>query len=197
MTDDVGKQDSADIVISSTSTTTAAPAAAGSNACPTDIPPPAAITVAASPASASLVAGSGTQIFTATLANASNTSVTWHVDGVTGGNATVGTISASGAYTAPAAVPSPALVTVTATSVEDPTKSGSAQVTITAPAPAPAPAPAATGGGGGGGAGFDLLLLLSALTAFARLASPRRHARAGSARSACRTVGNNCLQLAR
>jgi len=165
VTDDLGKQDAADIVISSTSTTTAAPAAAGSNGCLADIPPPAAITVAPAPASASLVAGSGTQVFTAAVANAfSNTSVTWHVDGVAGGNATVGTISVSGVYTAPATVPSPAAVTVTATSVEDPTKSGTAQVTITAPAPAPPP-PAT---GGGGGAGFDLLLLLSALTALSR-----------------------------
>ncbi len=172
VTDDVGRFDSADIVINSTSTATTAPANAGNNACPADIPPPAAITVAAAPASASLVAGSGTQIFTATVANASNSSVSWKVDGVTGGSATLGTISAAGAYTAPATVPSPATVTVTATSVEDPTKSGSAQVTITAPAPAPAPTPApAPSGDGGGGAGFDLLLLLCALTVFARLAA--------------------------
>ena len=39
----------------------------------------------------------------ATVSNAqSNTSVTWQVNGVTGGNATIGTISVGGTYTAPA-----------------------------------------------------------------------------------------------
>src|SRR5213079_342410 len=67
---------------------------------------------------------------TATVQNTSNTAVTWQVNGVTGGNATVGTISSSGLYTAPA---SPATVTVTAVSQADTTKSASAQVTITPP----------------------------------------------------------------
>src|SRR5205814_3576343 len=71
------------------------------------------------------------QQFTATVQNTSNTAVTWQVSGVTGGNATVGTISSSGLYTAPAVVPNPAIVTVTAVSQADPTKSASAQVTIT------------------------------------------------------------------
>src|SRR5207302_6797394 len=61
------------------------------------------------------------------------TAVTWQVNGVPGGNATAGTISSAGLYTAPAVVPSPATVTVTAVSQADATKSASAQVTITAP----------------------------------------------------------------
>src|SRR5207302_501067 len=72
-----------------------------------------------------------TQQFTATVQNTSNTAVTWQVSGVTGGNATVGTISSSGLYTAPAVVPNPAIVTVTAVSNAVTTKSASAQVTIT------------------------------------------------------------------
>src|SRR5207253_1780080 len=76
------------------------------------------------------VAARGTQQFTATVQNTGNTAVTWQVNGVTGGNATVGTISSSGLYTAPA---SPATVAVTAVSQADTTKSASAQVTITAP----------------------------------------------------------------
>jgi serine protease len=175
VTDDAGRIDSADIVIGSTSTTTSAPAAAGNNACPADVTPPASITVSVTPTTATLEAANGTQLFTATVANAqSNTAVTWEVDGLMGGNATVGTITAGGSYVAPASVPSPATVTVTATSIEDPTKSGSAQVTITAAAPLPPPAPtpttppAADSGDGGGGAGFDLLLLLCVLTAFTR-----------------------------
>src|SRR5256885_15115649 len=68
---------------------------------------------------------------TATVQNTSNTAVTWQVSGVSGGNATAGTISSSGLYTAPAVVPNPATVTVTAVSQADPTKSASAQGTIT------------------------------------------------------------------
>ena len=71
-----------------------------------------------------------TQQFTATVQNTSNKSVTWKVNGVTGGNSTVGTISASGSYRAPSSVPNPAVVTVSATSVVDPAKSASASVTV-------------------------------------------------------------------
>ena len=94
------------------------------------ITPAAAVSVTISPTTATVLAG-GTQQFTATVQNTSNTAVTWQVNGVTGGNATVGTISSSGLYTAPTVVPSPATVTVTAVSQADPTKSASAQVTIT------------------------------------------------------------------
>src|SRR5207249_1687045 len=73
----------------------------------------------------------GMQQFTATVTNTNNTAVTWQVNGVPGGNATAGTISSAGLYTAPAVVPSPATVTVRAVSQADATKSASAQVTIT------------------------------------------------------------------
>ncbi|MGB7846201.1 MAG: choice-of-anchor Q domain-containing protein [Candidatus Acidiferrum sp.] len=95
------------------------------------ITPTAAVSVTISPTLATVVAG-GTQQFTATVQNTSNTAVAWQVNGVAGGNTTIGTISSSGLYTAPAVVPSPATVTVTAVSQADPTKSASAQVTITA-----------------------------------------------------------------
>jgi 6-phosphogluconolactonase (cycloisomerase 2 family) len=94
--------------------------------------PPAAVTVTVAPATASVVTGA-TQQFTATVANATNTAVTWQVNGVAGGNATTGTISSGGLYTAPASVPSPAAVTVTAVSQADSTKSGTASVTVTTP----------------------------------------------------------------
>jgi hypothetical protein len=74
------------------------------------------------------------QQFTASVTNTSNTSVTWMVNGVTGGTSTVGTISSSGAYTAPGTVPS-GTITVSATSVADPTKSGTATVTVAASGP--------------------------------------------------------------
>jgi hypothetical protein len=101
-------------------------------------PPPAPVSVSVAPGTASLQTGAS-QSFTANVTNASNAAVTWQVDGVDGGNATAGTISSSGVYTAPAAVPSPAAVTVTAVSVADPTQSGAALATITAAAPPPPP----------------------------------------------------------
>ncbi len=70
------------------------------------------------------------QQFTATVTGAINLAVTWAVNSVPGGNSTIGTISATGLYTAPLTLPAPNLVIVTATSVEDPTKYGSAQVTL-------------------------------------------------------------------
>jgi hypothetical protein len=68
--------------------------------------------------------------FFVTVVNTTNTAVTWQVNGVIGGNSTVGTIDAKGLYTAPGSVPAQPKVTVTAISVADPTKSDSASVTI-------------------------------------------------------------------
>lgn len=89
------------------------------------------VTVAVSPASAALKT-SQTQQFSASVTGSSNTAVTWSVNGIAGGNATVGTISSAGLYTAPAAVPSPATVTVRATSVASSSASATASVTISA-----------------------------------------------------------------
>ncbi|HEV1995135.1 MAG TPA: hypothetical protein VGR03_12470 [Candidatus Acidoferrum sp.] len=90
-----------------------------------------AVVVTVAPTPISLNAGGPAQVFTATVTGTSNTAVTWFVNGVMGGNATVGTIvQATGLYTPPAAVPNPAVVTVTAVSQADPTKSGAASVTI-------------------------------------------------------------------
>lgn len=91
---------------------------------PINVPP--SITVTVSPTTATLAVGS-TQQFTATVTGTNNTSVTWSVDGVTGGNTTVGTVNTSGLYTAPATAGGH---TVTATSVADNTKSASAAVTV-------------------------------------------------------------------
>ena len=95
-------------------------------------PPAAPVSINIAPQSASLPTG-GKQQFNVTLQNTSNTAVTFQVNGVPGGNATIGLISASGMYTAPATVPNPATVTVTAVSQADTTKSASAPVSITAP----------------------------------------------------------------
>jgi len=89
----------------------------------------AAVTVA--PAAATVRAGHS-QLFTAAVTGAPN-SVTWSVNGVSGGDAVAGTIDAAGLYAAPAIVPNPSTVTVRATSTAAPTASGSAAVSIIPP----------------------------------------------------------------
>jgi hypothetical protein len=97
-------------------------------------PPPPTVTVAVSPTSASVRVGSG-QTFTATVTGTSNTAVTWQVNGVSGGNSTVGTISSAGSYTAPAAVPNPNTISVTAVSHASASATGSSAVTLENPTP--------------------------------------------------------------
>ena len=94
-------------------------------------PPPTA-RVRVNPPAASLFPGQ-TQQFTATVTGLSNTAVTWNVNGVAGGDATHGTVDATGFYSAPASVPNPANVTVSAVSQADASKSGSAGVTLLTP----------------------------------------------------------------
>lgn len=96
--------------------------------------PAVPVAVSVSPASTALNTGA-TQQFTANVTGTANTAVSWSVANVAGGNSTVGTISASGLYTAPASVPNPATVSVRATSVADPTKSAVANVALSAPPP--------------------------------------------------------------
>lgn len=153
VSDDAGRQDTADIEV----TGTAATPVGNGESCP--------ISVTVTPATALVQAGS-TRTFAAALTNTQDTAVAWQVNGVAGGNATVGTISSAGVYAAPASVPSPAEVTITAVSSADATRSGSAQVTVTA-----ASAPS-SGGDGGGGAALDLALALLVLGGLARR---RRH----------------------
>ena len=64
----------------------------------------APIKVTVAPTSAN-VAATATRQFTATVTGTTTTTVTWSVNGMAGGNAMVGTISGSGLYKAPAAVP--------------------------------------------------------------------------------------------
>lgn len=90
----------------------------------------AAVSVSISPTTTSLPAA-GTQQFTATVLNTSNTAVTWQVNGTTGGTSNNGTISTSGLYAAPAKVSKLRVITVKAISKADTTKSASAKVTLT------------------------------------------------------------------
>jgi hypothetical protein len=91
---------------------------------------PAPVSISITPTTASVEVGD-TQQFTSTVSNSPNSAVTWQVNGITGGNTTVGTVSTMGLYTAPAVVPSPATVTVAAVAQADSTKSASATVTVT------------------------------------------------------------------
>ncbi len=91
-------------------------------------PPGNNISVTVSPSTATVTIGQ-TTTFTAQVQNTTNPSVTWAVNGVAGGNSTVGTISAAGLYTAPGRVPSGA-VTITATSAADTSKSANASVNV-------------------------------------------------------------------
>jgi len=97
-------------------------------------PPPPASTITSvtvSPGSTTLFV-KATQQFTANVEGTGSFSsaVSWFVNDAQGGNATVGTISASGLYTAPSAVSNPASITIKAQSVQDTSKSGAAAVTI-------------------------------------------------------------------
>jgi len=100
---------------------------------------PAQVAVSISPASATL-ATLATQSFTATVTGTANTAVTWEVNGVVGGNSTVGVISTTipgtadeALYLGPSNIPNPATVTITAVSQADSTKSASATITMQAP----------------------------------------------------------------
>lgn len=90
------------------------------------------VSITISPTTATVGVGA-TQQFTATVSGTTSTGVAWQVNGVTGGNASVGTISTSGLYTAPAVPLTPNTVTVTAIALVDTTKTASATVTIPLP----------------------------------------------------------------
>jgi hypothetical protein len=160
--DDAGSEDTADVVVSPAAATTAALPAAGGPACPTPISIPQPIVVSVSPTAVTLVAGTGSQTFSAEVTNTSDPRVDWYVNDVAGGNSTFGTITSAGLYNAPALRPSPSTVTIRAVSVADPASSATATATI-----AP-PCPVIGGGGGGGGGRTDLLLIALAVGALAR-----------------------------
>ena len=91
---------------------------------------PAVVTIAVLPPQVS-VPLSQSQQFQAIVTGTSNKSVTWFAGGIAGGSATAGTISPSGLYTAPSAMPSPPTVTVTASSNADSSATASAVATLT------------------------------------------------------------------
>jgi arylsulfate sulfotransferase len=95
-------------------------------------PPPPAVTISVSPATAAIATG-GVTTLQVTLTN--DTAVTWTVNDVANGDASVGTISTQnlqGTYTAPAGQTG-LVATVTATSVADTSKSASATIYVVPP----------------------------------------------------------------
>jgi len=94
-------------------------------------PPPPPPSISVSPSAVTVSAG-GTQQFQAVVSNATNTSVTWKVNGIEGGNAAAGTISSGGLYLAPSKLTTPAQATITAVLQADTSKSASATVSIPA-----------------------------------------------------------------
>lgn len=103
----------------------------GGSAASTPPPPPPQATVQVNPTTAALLPGE-TQQFTATVTGNANTTVNWSVNGVAGGNSTVGTVSGAGLYAAPSTAPA-GNVSVTATSAAVSTASANSVVTVTAP----------------------------------------------------------------
>jgi len=106
----------------------------GHSADQTTIDPPlinaSSVAISVSPANVALVAGK-TQQFNATVTGSDNAGVVWSVDKTVAGNATIGTISSTGLYTAP---PDAGNHSVSARAMADQTKTASAQVTIMVPA---------------------------------------------------------------
>lgn len=88
------------------------------------------ITIVVSPATGTTVVVGTTTQFTASVTGTTNVSVTWQVNGVTGGNLTTGTINSSGLFTAPAVVPNPATVTVAAISQANSNVTANSVITI-------------------------------------------------------------------
>jgi serine protease len=192
VTDDAGRTDSADVVVTPTSATTTAPSNAGTKACLTAVVPPAGISIAASDASAT-EAGAQTGAFT--LTRTGSTAAALQVTLSMTGTATAGTDyqAISTTMTIPAGS-STGTVTVTPTddSVYDPDETviatiqasstleigtSTATVTIT-DNESPPPSGNSDGGGGGGGV-LDLLTLLAAMGFAAHAVLRRRRAVAG------------------
>lgn len=107
--------------------------------------PPPGVQVSIS-GNSSVRIGATTQ-FAASVTGSTNTAVTWQVNGTTGGTNALGTISTSGLYTPPPALPNPNTVTISAVSQAQPSASGSLSESILNPMPVISTATATLTGG--------------------------------------------------
>lgn len=96
---------------------------------PTPTPKPS---VGILPPSATVQLGAAQQ-FQATVTNSANTQVNWFVNGIAGGNSTLGSIDPTGLYTAPPTWPFMGVATISAVSAADATVKASATVLIKDP----------------------------------------------------------------
>lgn len=105
----------------------------GSSTPPPPPPPPQVLTIV--PASATVPINQPQQFnaFFGSPGTATIQPANWSVNGVAGGNATVGTINASGMYTSPSSFPTPNTVTINAVLQADTTKTATASVAIAFP----------------------------------------------------------------
>lgn len=93
------------------------------------------VTVLVIPATAQVHVGATFNFRTAVDGAGTLTAVKWTVNGIPNGNATVGTISSGGAYTAPLTIPNPNMIQVQAISLADTTATSTGTVTISNPQP--------------------------------------------------------------
>ncbi len=97
-------------------------------------PPTSKVVVTVSPTAATVRAGAAQQ-FSASVTGATNTAVTWTVNGTAGGSSALGTINSAGLFVAAKTLPSGNAVTVAAVSAADSTEKASAAVTLLNPTP--------------------------------------------------------------
>jgi len=101
---------------------------------PTAPSTPTSTSVTVTPTTANIRAGDSFQ-FSATVTGNANTAVNWAVNGTVGGSAALGTISSTGNYTPPVALPIPNTLTVSAMSAASSSASASSAVTLLNPIP--------------------------------------------------------------
>ena len=89
----------------------------------------AAPQVSVFPTSAVLTAGQS-QLFSSKVTGSNTKTVVWAVNGVQGGNSTLGTVSSTGLYTAAVSILSATSVTITATTLANPSATASAKVSL-------------------------------------------------------------------
>ena len=98
-------------------------------------PAPAPVTVSIN-GSATVTLGATAQ-YTAKVTGAANQTVTWTVNQTLGGNPQLGTVSATGLYSAPATMPASTTISIAAASSADPTISSSLSVVLQPLVPVP------------------------------------------------------------
>lgn len=85
--------------------------------------------------SGAAIPGVAQQQFAAKTGDGSKPAVNWSINGIAGGNATLGTIDASGMFTAPEFPPAPNSITVSAVETSNTSRLGNASATLNNPVP--------------------------------------------------------------